>query len=219
MSWHHTVYRRQAWHCSYLRCLPSSTSSLHCNHRHRCSASHWVSFHWRDRRYKQCYLPGHRYWRDKLSECWRWDRYVGHQNDMGTFDDSDLQAVEREDSVCAGPKGKATGESTGLKEKPDVSGKKKRRRGPPRPHRQVPDDVLTQRLSKLQKRVDKAKIQLADATRQLLLCCQAEPCGGTQERGEGPSFTQRAPRPSTASYLPGFRQRRKTRQFPPGLTA
>ena len=79
---------------------------------------------------------------------------------MDTFDDSDLQAVEREDSVCAGPKGKATGESTGLKEKPDVSGKKKRRRGPPRPHRQVPDDVLTQRLSKLQARIEKAPSSL-----------------------------------------------------------
>jgi len=124
---------------------------------------------------------------------------------MDTFDDSDLQAVEREDSVCAGPKGKATGESTGLKEKPDVSGKKKRRRGPPRPHRQVPDDVLTQRLSKLQKRVDKAKIQLADATRQLLLCCQAEPCGGTQERGEGPSFaaTRVGCRGGALPVLPG----------------
>ena len=46
-----------------------------------------------------------------------------------------------------------------------MSGKEKRRRGPPRPHRQVPDDVLTQQLSKLQMRIEKAKVQLVDATR------------------------------------------------------
>ena len=47
-----------------------------------------------------------------------------------------------------------------------VSEKKiRKKRGPPRPHRQVPDEVLSMRISKLLKRMEKAKTQLADATR------------------------------------------------------
>ena len=47
-----------------------------------------------------------------------------------------------------------------------VSDKKiRKKRGPPRPHRQVPDEVLSMRISKLLKRMEKAKTQLADATR------------------------------------------------------
>ena len=91
-----------------------------------------------------------------------------HRNDMDTFDDSDLATVEGGDCTCEAPKvkkTKTTGKSAEPKKKPDVSGKKTRRRGPPRPHRQVPDDVLDQRLGKLQKRIEKAKIQLGDATR------------------------------------------------------
>ena len=93
-----------------------------------------------------------------------------HPIDMDTFEDSDLQAVEREESACDCPqpkakKGKATGKRTEVKKGPDACGKKKKKRGPPRPHRQVPDDVLATRLGKLQKRIDKAKTQLADATR------------------------------------------------------
>lgn len=87
---------------------------------------------------------------------------------MNLFDETDLQAVERCDSFVEDlkeKKVKATGKCSGeRKKKPDVCGKK-RKRGPPRPHRQVPNDVLLQRLGKLHKRIEKARTQLADATR------------------------------------------------------
>ena len=43
------------------------------------------------------------------------------------------------------------------------------------------------------------------AEAELLLCCQAEPCGGTQERGEGPSFaaTRVGCRGGALPVLPG----------------
>ena len=87
---------------------------------------------------------------------------------MDTFDDSDLTTVEAPKSTSATPKAKkikTTVTSTEPKKKADLSGKKKKKRGPPRPHRQVAPDVLATRLSKLQKRIEKAKTQLADATR------------------------------------------------------
>ena len=87
---------------------------------------------------------------------------------METFDQTEQQDVEGSDcavEVPNGKKGKATGKNSGEpQKKPDGSGKK-RKRGPPRPHRQVPNDVLQQRLGKLYKRIEKAKTQLADATR------------------------------------------------------
>jgi hypothetical protein len=43
----------------------------------------------------------------------------------------------------------------------------KRKRGPPRPHRKLQDDVLALRITKLQKRIDRAQGQLEDATRHI----------------------------------------------------
>ena len=43
----------------------------------------------------------------------------------------------------------------------------KKKRGPPRPHRKISNYVLEQRIQKLQKRIDKAKAQLEDATRHI----------------------------------------------------
>ena len=46
-------------------------------------------------------------------------------------------------------------------------GSPKRKRGPPRPHRKLPPDVLALRITKLQKRIDRAQGQLEDATRHI----------------------------------------------------
>jgi len=43
----------------------------------------------------------------------------------------------------------------------------KKKRGPPRPHRKLEGDVLELRMNKLKKRIDKAKVQLEDATRHI----------------------------------------------------
>ena len=42
-----------------------------------------------------------------------------------------------------------------------------RKRGPPRPHRNVPDVTLQLRLTKLQKRIDKSRAQFEEATRHI----------------------------------------------------
>ena len=66
-----------------------------------------------------------------------------------------------EKKISVGEKKISVGEK-----KISVSDKKiRKKRGPPRPHRQVPDEVLSMRISKLLKRMEKAKTQLADATR------------------------------------------------------
>lgn len=58
--------------------------------------------------------------------------------------------------------------------KPRVAGPKKpksdeppRKRGPPRPHRKLPQDVLEGRIGKLRKRIERAKGQLEDAERHI----------------------------------------------------
>ena len=43
----------------------------------------------------------------------------------------------------------------------------KKKRGPPRPHRKLEGDVLELRMNKLKKRIEKAKVQLEDATRHI----------------------------------------------------
>ena len=40
-------------------------------------------------------------------------------------------------------------------------------RGPPRPHRKLEQDTLTNRIDKLQKRIDRSKAQLEDAERHI----------------------------------------------------
>ena len=42
-----------------------------------------------------------------------------------------------------------------------------RKRGPPRPHRKLPQDVLEGRIGKLRKRIERAKGQLEDAERHI----------------------------------------------------
>lgn len=42
-----------------------------------------------------------------------------------------------------------------------------RKRGPPRPHRKLAQDVLEGRIAKLRKRIDRAKGQLEDAERHI----------------------------------------------------
>jgi hypothetical protein len=42
-----------------------------------------------------------------------------------------------------------------------------RKRGPPRPHRKLPQEILEGRISKLRKRIDKARGQLEDAERHI----------------------------------------------------
>ena len=57
-----------------------------------------------------------------------------------------------------------------LRTKKDPAAKRessKRKRGPPRPHRKLQDDVLALRIAKLQKRIDRAQGQLEDATRHI----------------------------------------------------
>jgi hypothetical protein len=49
--------------------------------------------------------------------------------------------------------------------KPKSSASKKR--GPPRPHRNVPETTLQVRLAKLQKRIDKSRAQFEEATRHI----------------------------------------------------
>lgn len=49
------------------------------------------------------------------------------------------------------------------KKDPKVS----RKRGPPRPHRKLAQDLLEARISKLQKRIDRTKGQLEDAQRHI----------------------------------------------------
>lgn len=46
-------------------------------------------------------------------------------------------------------------------------GEAKKKRGPPRPHKKISNDVLQQRVQKLQKRIDKARNQLEDASRHI----------------------------------------------------
>lgn len=42
-----------------------------------------------------------------------------------------------------------------------------RKRGPPRPHRKLPQDVLDGRIGKLRKRIERARGQLEDAERHI----------------------------------------------------
>ncbi len=52
----------------------------------------------------------------------------------------------------------------------DGSGKSKdppRKRGPPRPHRKLPQEILDGRITKLEKRITRAKDQLEDAQRHI----------------------------------------------------
>lgn len=42
-----------------------------------------------------------------------------------------------------------------------------RKRGPPRPHRKLPQDVLEGRIGKLRKRIERARGQLEDAERHI----------------------------------------------------
>jgi hypothetical protein len=42
-----------------------------------------------------------------------------------------------------------------------------RPRGPPRPHRKLAQDTLDSRIEKLQKRIDRSKTQMEDATRHI----------------------------------------------------
>ena len=48
-----------------------------------------------------------------------------------------------------------------------VKGEIKKKRGPPRPHKKISNEVLQQRIQKLQKIIDKAKNQLEDASRHI----------------------------------------------------
>jgi hypothetical protein len=43
----------------------------------------------------------------------------------------------------------------------------RRPRGPPRPHRKLAQDTLDSRIEKLQKRIDRSKTQMEDATRHI----------------------------------------------------
>ena len=76
----------------------------------------------------------------------------------------DLDEVSTEADVTETPakkprKPKSTGAS-----KPKEP---KKKRGPPRPHRKLEGDVLELRMNKLKKRINKAKVQLEDATRHI----------------------------------------------------
>lgn len=42
-----------------------------------------------------------------------------------------------------------------------------KKRGPPRPHRKLSGDILKTRITKLQKRIDRAQSQLQDAERHI----------------------------------------------------
>ena len=95
---------------------------------------------------------------------------------MDTLDASLDLVVDEPESPCGCEKvkkAKKSGTPKTPKKKGSVGEKKgsvgekkiRKKRGPPRPHQQVPDEVLSMRISKLLKRMEKAKTQIADATR------------------------------------------------------
>ena len=81
--------------------------------------------------------------------------------------------IERELELCGklcSQKKKGSGGVKGVlkvKKEKKEPGSPKRKRGPPRPHRKLPPDVLALRITKLQKRIDRAQGQLEDATRHI----------------------------------------------------
>ena len=54
---------------------------------------------------------------------------------------------------------------TAPKKRKPKSSEPKQKRGPARPHRRLATDVIDTRIAKLQKRLDRAKAQIEDATR------------------------------------------------------
>ena len=80
------------------------------------------------------------------------------------LDDNDLEEEESEGCSCAPvivPAKKPK------KPKQPKGAPPAMKRGPARPHRKVPDDVLATRVQKLQKRIDKSQVQLDVATRHI----------------------------------------------------
>ena len=77
----------------------------------------------------------------------------------------DLDEVSTQADVSTKAKKPRKPKSTGAGASKPKEPKKKR--GPPRPHRKLEGDVLELRMNKLKKRIDKAKVQLEDATRHI----------------------------------------------------
>jgi hypothetical protein len=84
--------------------------------------------------------------------------------DEETVKNTQEQVVEETKSAkkarVGGPRG--TG---GVKKA--VGSEPPRKRGPPRPHRKLPQDVLDGRIGKLRKRIERARGQLEDAERHI----------------------------------------------------
>ena len=77
-------------------------------------------------------------------------------------------AADQPEDPAAGP----AGDDLAAKKKrapraPKVDGGIRRKRGPPRPHRKLSQEVLESRINKLNKRIEKAKGHLEDAERHI----------------------------------------------------
>ena len=79
-----------------------------------------------------------------------------------TPDDAAAKPTEGEKPAAVGEKRKRGAAGEGGKAK-----SKGRRRGPPRPHRKLEEEVLTARMERLETRIGKARDQLEDAERHL----------------------------------------------------
>ena len=84
-------------------------------------------------------------------------------------DSSDDIELEIEQSITEATPDDETPAPKPKKAKSEKKSKRdpKKKRGPPRPHRKISNGILDQRIQKLQKRIDKAKAQLEDATRHI----------------------------------------------------
>jgi hypothetical protein len=68
----------------------------------------------------------------------------------------------RSSSGCKAPR-----KALARKKATSAVGEPKKKRGPPRPHRKLDQDVLSSRIEKLQKRIDKSKDILEEAERHI----------------------------------------------------
>jgi hypothetical protein len=84
---------------------------------------------------------------------------------------SDSQQTAPERTLSAAPDAekpkKARVARTGPKASSTSGGDAPRKRGPPRPHRKLPQEVLEGRICKLRKRIERARGQLEDAERHI----------------------------------------------------
>lgn len=71
---------------------------------------------------------------------------------------------QAETDTPANPKGAKRANKGGKTERPK-SDQPRAKRGPARPHRRLATDVIDQRITKLQKRLDRARSQIEDAAR------------------------------------------------------